>query len=120
MSRYNIRIKTAQTDFIPVEQFTNYYPGSNVKRELVKRYLVSIASVASPEQMKKFCDDFDISRDNYSSIVTLSHDTEFSDILTLVRSGSTRDKIGQILKSDVAKKYFGVSDWGGWWRCGWR
>ena len=110
MSRYNIRIKTAQTDFIPVEQFTNYYPGSNVKRELVKKYLVSIADVASPEQMKKFCEDFDISRDNYVSIVTLSHDTEFSDILTLVRSGSTRDKIGQILKSDVAKKYFGVSD----------
>jgi hypothetical protein len=110
MSRYNIRIKTAQTDFIPVEQFTNYYPGSNVKRELVKRYLVSIANVASPEQMKKFCDDFDISRDNYAQVVTLSHDTEFSDILTLVRSGSTRDKIGQILKSDVAKKYFGVSD----------
>ena len=110
MSRYNIRIKTAQTDFIPVEQFTNYYPGSNVKRELVKKYLVSIASVASPEQMKKFCDDFNITRDNYASVVTLSHDTEFSDILTLVRSGSTRDKIGQILKSDVAKKYFGVSD----------
>jgi hypothetical protein len=110
MSRYNIRIKTAQTDFIPVEQFTNYYPGSNVKRELVKRYLVSIANVASPEQMKKFCDDFGISRDNYAQVVTLSHDTEFSDILTLVRSGSTRDKIGQILKSDVAKKYFGVND----------
>jgi hypothetical protein len=110
MSRYNIRIKTAQTDFIPVEQFTNYYPGSNVKRELVKRYLVSIANVASPEQMKKFCDDFGISRDNYAQVITLSHDTEFSDILTLVRSGSTRDKIGQILKSDVAKKYFGVSD----------
>ena len=110
MSRYNIRIKTAQTDFIPVEQFTNYYPGSNVKRDLIKRYLVSIANVASPEQMKKFCDDFGISRDNYAQVVTLSHDTEFSDILTLVRSGSTRDKIGQILKSDVAKKYFGVSD----------
>jgi hypothetical protein len=110
MSRYNIRIKTAQTDFIPVEQFTNYYPGSNVKRDLIKRYLVSIANVASPEQMKKFCDDFGISRDNYAHLVTLSHDTEFSDILTLVRSGSTRDKIGQILKSDVAKKYFGVSD----------
>jgi hypothetical protein len=110
MSRYNIRIKTAQTDFIPVEQFTNYYPGSNVKRDLIKRYLVSIANVASPEQMKKFCDDFGISRDNYAQVVTLSHDTEFSDILTLVRSGSTRDKIGQILKSDVAKKYFGVND----------
>jgi hypothetical protein len=110
MSRYNIRIKTAQTDFIPVEQFTNYYPGSNVKRDLIKRYLVSIANVASPEQMKKFCDDFGISRDNYAQVITLSHDTEFSDILTLVRSGSTRDKIGQILKSDVAKKYFGVSD----------
>jgi hypothetical protein len=83
MSRYNIRIKTAQTDFIPVEQFTNYYPGSNVKRDLIKRYLVSIANVASPEQMKKFCDDFGISRDNYAQVVTLSHDTEFSDILTL-------------------------------------
>ena len=110
MSRYNIRIKTAQTDFIPVEQFTNYYPGSNVKRELVSKYLVSIADVASPEQMKKFCNDFGISKDNYASLVTLSHDTEFSDILTLLRSGSIRDKIGQILKSDVAKKYFGVSD----------
>jgi len=110
MSRYSLRIKTAQLDFVPVEQFTNYYPGSNVKRELVKRYLVSIANVASPEQMKKFCDDFGISRDNYAQVVTLSHDTEFSDILTLVRSGSTRDKIGQILKSDVAKKYFGVND----------
>jgi len=110
MSRYSLRIKTAQVDFVPVEQFTNYYPGVNVKRELVNKYLVSIADVASPEQMKKFCDDFGISKDNYASIVTLSHDTEFSDILTLLRSGTTRDKIGQILKSDVAKKYFGVSD----------
>lgn len=110
MSRYSLRIKTAQVDFVPVEQFTNYYPGVNVKRELVSKYLVSIADVASPEQMKKFCDDFGISKDNYASIVTLSHDTEFSDILTLLRSGTTRDKIGQILKSDVAKKYFGVSD----------
>jgi len=110
MSRYSLRIKTAQVDFVPVEQFTNYYPGANVKRELVSKYLVSIADVASPEQMKKFCDDFGISKDNYASIVTLSHDTEFSDILTLLRSGSFRDKIGQILKSDVAKKYFGVSD----------
>jgi hypothetical protein len=110
MSRYSLRIKTAQVDFIPVEQFTNYYPGVNVKRELISKYLVSIADVASPEQMKKFCDDFGISKDNYASIVTLSHDTEFSDILTLLRSGSTRDKIGQILKSEVAKKYFGVSD----------
>ncbi len=110
MSRYSLRIKTAQVDFVPVEQFTNYYPGANVKRELISKYLVSIADVASPEQMKKFCDDFGISKDNYASIVTLSHDTEFSDILTLLRSGSTRDKIGQILKSEVAKKYFGVSD----------
>jgi hypothetical protein len=110
MSRYSLRIKTAQVDFVPVEQFTNYYPGVNVKRELVNKYLVSIADVASPEQMKKFCDDFGISKDNYASIVTLSHDTEFSDILTLLRSGTSRDKIGQILKSDVAKKYFGVSD----------
>jgi hypothetical protein len=110
MSRYSLRIKTAQVDFVPVEQFTNYYPGVNVKRELISKYLVSIADVASPEQMKKFCDDFGISKDNYASIVTLSHDTEFSDILTLLRSGSFRDKIGQILKSDVAKKYFGVSD----------
>ena len=110
MSRYNIRIKTAQADFIPVEQFTNYYPKSNIKRDLINRNLVSIASVASPEQMKKFCDDFGISKDNYAIIVTLSKDTSFSDILTLVRSGSTRDKIGQILKSDVAKKYFGVND----------
>ena len=110
MSRYSLRIKTAQVDFVPVEQFTNYYPGVNAKRELVNKYLVSIADVASPEQMKKFCNDFGISKDNYASIVTLSHDTEFSDILTLLRSGSIRDKIGQILKSDVAKKYFGVSD----------
>ena len=111
MYRYNIRIKTAQIDFIPVEQFTNYFPGVNVKRNLIDRYLVSIGDVASPEQMKKFCDEYGISKDNYVKIRGLGQSTAFSNILTLSIPGTeNRKKIGQVLRSDVAEKFFGVTD----------
>lgn len=111
MSKYNIRIKTAQSDFIPVEQFTNRYPGAITKIDLVNRYLVSISDVANYEQMEKFCDDFGISKDNYVKIITSGSDTSFADVLTLVVPDTNkRRKIGHILKSDVANKYFGVTD----------
>ena len=112
MSRYNIRIKTAQSDFIPVEQFTNKYPSASAKIDLIDKYLVNISDVATPEQMKKFSNDFGISQDNYVKIITSGKDTFFSDILTLSIPGTEdkRRRVGHILKSDVANKYFGVND----------
>ena len=109
MSRYNIRIKTAQTDFIPVENFKNKYPNINVKRELLKNNLVSIDDVATGEQFKKFCNDFGISSGNYSKILTNTSSQPYTRYITIATE-SGRYNYGHILRSDVAEKYFGVGD----------
>ena len=109
--RDSIRIKTAQLDFVPVEQFVKKYPRLDTKIDLLDRYLVSIGDVASPEQMEKFCNDFNISQDNYAKIQSSTRGTEFSKIVSIGLPGTDQRKVvGQILLSDIAEKYFGVSN----------
>ncbi len=111
MSRYNIRIKIAQSDFIPIEQFTTHSPKLNIKIDLLERYIVGIGDVATPEQMEKFCNDFNITQENYGAIPASTANTEFSKVVTIAIPGTNkRRKIGQILYTDVAKEYFGVTD----------
>lgn len=111
MFKYSLRVKLSEVGFIPVELFTNRYPKPDVKRELVRNNLINLSSVASPEQLEKFCKDFGISEQNYANVSAFSADTIYSDVLTLLEEDNIkRVKIGQILKSDVAEKYFGVTD----------
>jgi len=109
MSRYKIRIKTAQVEFIPIENFKNKYPNINIKRELLKNNLVSINDVATEEQFEKFCNDFGISSDNYGKILIKTSSMPYTRYVTIgIESG--RYNYGHILRSDVASRYFGVND----------
>ena len=105
MSRYNIRIKTAQVEFIPIENFKNKYPNIDVKIELIKNNLVSINDVATEEQLEKFCNDFRISSDNYGKILITTSSMPYSRYVSI-----NKVVYGHVLKSDVASRYFGVND----------
>ena len=110
MSRYSLRIKTAQLDFVPVDNFKNKYPPLDKKIQLLEKYTVSINDVATEEQFEKFCDDFDISSDNYVNTISTNSANSFSKYITIGTEDGKRINYGHILRSDIANKYFGIND----------
>jgi hypothetical protein len=105
MSRYKIRVKTAQVEFIPIENFKNKYPKIDVKIELIKNNLVSINDVATEEQFEKFCNDFGISSGNYGKILITTSSMPYSRYVSI-----NKVVYGHVLRSNVASRYFGVND----------
>ena len=114
MSRYSLRIKTAQkTDvpkFVSMNEFTTHYPPINLKRELFNLYTVTLSDIASADQFEKFCEDFGITQANFGAITFTSAATPFSRFITIGDESGKRLSLGQFLRPEVAEKYFGITD----------